>query len=390
MAGLAAPQIDKIPTVELHRHFEAGMTPEVIATLAQRNGIEKFLTREGEVVDGVDPQDPDSIRAYVDSVVNGFSESDGIVNFLNAYRMLSSVFGSEDDLEYAAYEQMKGEHEAGSIHAELRASPMSLSGPVGAPIKNVIAAMQAGINRAYDDFGVSGTFISCFSREKGLITPEDADYNPKNYDPLKDQARHVVDAVLELYDPDNPVGIDIAGIENAQYPPKRFLDVLSPARDAGVPLTVHAGEQGEYPQYEGAPPSFVEDAILQLGARRIGHGTSMSIDPILMTLAKERGIGVETCPVSNDLMRFTPLRHSPLRQFLERGIKATICTDDPLFFGVSSVMDMLKQCGARLYLRPEDMAQIAKNGVATAFVGDARRVELKAKLTEKLTLLGMY
>lgn len=122
---------DNVPTVELHRHWEAGMSPETIAEIAARNRIENLRTVDGEVLKGVDPQDPESIRAYAKSIVNGFKGSNGFVNFLTAFRALSSVLRTEEDLEFAIFEQLRGEQAAGSVHTELRGSPASLINQLG-------------------------------------------------------------------------------------------------------------------------------------------------------------------------------------------------------------------------------------------------------------------
>jgi len=369
---------ENVPTVELHRHWEAGMSPETIATLAQRNGITELKKVDGQVITGVDPQDPDSVREYVESITNGFKGPNGFANFLTSFRALSSVLKTEADVESAIFEQLREEQAAGSIHTELRGSPASLIKPLGgAPLQKIILAMQAGVDRAYRELGMSGALITCFSRDKGVEDPNDA---------LKYQGPNLVKALLDpaVYDVDRPIGLDIAGAPESAFPPMKFERVILPAKKAGIPITIHAGEQCKPPDFSGAPASFVRDAVLSLGAKRIGHGVSLMEDSNdaagTKRLMKIMGIGLEACPVSNDLMGFVPVDKHPLKRFLDEGLLVSIATDDPLFFGVASVREMLVKHGTALGLTPRDALQLTRNAIQTAFVTDKRRRELMAKM----------
>ena len=370
---------EKVPTVELHRHWEAGISPQTIATLAQRNRVENFTLRSGAVIDGVDPQNPDSIRAYADRIATGFRGPKGFENFFNAFRSLHSIFKRPGDLEFAIYEQLRKEQAAGSIHTELRGSPISVMRQVGLKsVEEVILAMQRGVDKAYKDFGMSGTIIACFSREKGIGDGSDME---------KDQARHVVEAVVKLHNPDRPIGLDIAGAPENKYPPAIFEQALKPLRKAGVPVTIHAGEQCKPPDFSGAPASFVRDAILNLGAKRIGHGVSLMDDSKngqgTRKLINHLGVGIEACPVSNELMGIIGIDNHPVKGLLDQGLLVSLGTDDPLFFGVASVREMLVKFGARMGLTPQDALEMTRNAIKTAFVSDERREELWKKLDER-------
>lgn len=371
---------ESVPTVDLHRHWEAGMSPDTIATIAQRNNIHELKTLDGQVLLGVDPQNPESVRAYAKSIVDGFKGPNGFTNFLTAFRALSSVLKTEEDLEFAIFSQLREEQAAGSIHTELRGSPASLIKPLGGvPLEKIILAMQAGVDRAYKELGMSGSLITCFSRDKGIGDPSDV---------VKNQAPNLVKALLDpvVYDADKPIGLDIAGAPEIKFPPAMFSKVLTPARRAGIPITIHAGEQCRVPDFSGAPASFVRDAILDLGAKRIGHAVSLmdnSKDAVgTKRLMKHMGIGIEGCPISNDLMGFVSVDKHPLKQFLAEGLLASIATDDPLFFGVASVREMLMKHGATLGLTPQDALQLTRNAIQTAFVTEKRRTELIKKLGE--------
>src|SRR5512137_2062951 len=93
-------------TVELHRHFEAGIRPEAIARLAARHGLTEVRTRSGQVVAGVDPQEPTSIRRYYASIAAGFGADDGFARFTDSFGLPLSVLRSLDDLEEAVFDQL--------------------------------------------------------------------------------------------------------------------------------------------------------------------------------------------------------------------------------------------------------------------------------------------
>jgi adenosine deaminase len=112
-------------TVELHRHFEAGLTPETLARLAARHHVTEVRTRAGLRVEGVDPQDPASIRAYYASIAAGFGLPDGSTRFQQSFGLPLSVLRTLEDLEQAAVDEVTWCAERGSLHTELRGSPFT-------------------------------------------------------------------------------------------------------------------------------------------------------------------------------------------------------------------------------------------------------------------------
>jgi adenosine deaminase len=366
------PPVALVPTVELHRHFEAGLTPEILARLAAKNGVTTVITRQGAVVPGVDPQEPDSIRAYYAGVAAGFAGAGGFSRFIDSFGLPLSVLCSLEDLTDAVCAQLLACAQAGALHTELRGSPASYQECVRAPVEEILQALRAGARRAWEQHGVSGTFIAAFSRQNGL--------GPSDGPPGRRQAPAVVRAAVALHSDDDPCPIDIAGFPELTFPPRLFVDVLAPAREAGVPLTIHCGEQGLAPDFEEAPAWTIREAVELLGARRVGHGTSIIADAEVQALVRERAVGVECCPGSNAKMGFMALTEHPLRAFLDAGMLATISTDDPLMFGHFTVQALVEDTHALLGLDEPRLWRLAENGVATAFVSNERRALLAARL----------
>jgi adenosine deaminase len=359
-------------TVELHRHFEAGLTPETIARLAARHGVTDARTRAGLVIDGVDPQDPDSIRRYYADVAHGFSLPDGAARFIDSFGLPLSVMRTLEDLEAAAFDQLVACAADGSLHTELRGSPFTYQEHVGASIDDIAHALLHGVGRAWEEAGVSGTFLLAFSRQKGL--PGSDPKVPGG------QARPIAELAARIHRPDRPVGLDVAGFPERPYPPAAFADALRPAREAGVPITIHAGEQGRPPDFTDAPPSFIVDAVALLGARRVGHGTALAGSAAARAFARERGIGIECCPVSNECMGFMPVAQHPLRLFLEESLSVSLSTDDPLMVGSFSVAHSFETVRGPLGLEASALSALTQNAIETAFVTDERRAWLRAQL----------
>ncbi len=360
-------------TVELHRHFEAGIRPEAIARLAARHGLTEVRTRSGRVVAGVDPQEPTSIRRYYASVAAGFGADDGFARFTDSFGLPLSVLRSLDDLEEAVFDQLIDCAGRGSLHTELRGSPFTYQEHIRAPVEDIAVALVRGVDRAWAERAVSGTFILAFSRQKGVAGPDAP--------PVERQAEVVVRLAVALHRADRPVGLDIAGYPETTYPPRVFAEVLAPAREAGVPLTVHAGEQGKPPSFADAPPELIVEAVARLGARRIGHGTSLAASDRARRVLRERGVAVECCPVSNAKLGFvTAVADHPLPLFLDEGLLASLATDDPLMFGPFTVADTFEEIAGPLGLGEADLLTLTRNGVESAFVTDARRIWLRDRL----------
>lgn len=153
------------------------------------------------------------------------------------------------------------------------------------------------------------------------------------------------------------VGITIGGAEH-EFPPAQFAPIYKRAKDAGLRLSVHAGE--------AAGPESVWDAIHVLGAERIGHGVRSIEDPKLVEYLAANRIPLEVCPTGNirtDVYA-SPEEH-PLKRLYDAGVPITLSTDDPSFFGVSLTDEYV--FAAERGLTAGDLEAIRQNGFAYAF-----------------------
>jgi len=150
------------------------------------------------------------------------------------------------------------------------------------------------------------------------------------------------------------------------------VEAFAQARVAGLRAVAHAGEEG--------PPSYIRDSLDLLGAERIDHGVACEQDPALVDRLAAEGIALTVCPLSNmKLQVFPDLRDHNLRRLLQRGVRITINSDDPAYFG-GYIGDNYLAAQRALGLTREDLVAIARNGVEAAWLDEARRSALLAEL----------
>jgi adenosine deaminase len=171
------------------------------------------------------------------------------------------------------------------------------------------------------------------------------------------------------------VALDLAGDE-AHWPGELFLDHFRRGRDVGWRITVHAGE--------AAGPKSIWQAIIELGAERIGHGLSAAKDPLLLDYLAQRGVGLEMSLTSNvQTSSVRDYASHPLRGYLERGIRATINTDDPAISAITLEHE-LEVAAPAAGLTPELIHQAQENAVALAFLSDDEKAVLRADIEREL------
>jgi len=212
-----------------------------------------------------------------------------------------------DACRRVAYESVEDAQREGIAYVELRFSPWFMAEPHGLDPAALVEAVADGAQAGARNCGVKVALIGILSRT----------YGP-------DIAWKELEALLRHRD--RLVAVDLAGDE-AHWPGSLFVAHMRRAREAGLRVTAHAGEI--------AGPDSVWQAIRELGAERIGHAVRAPEDPALMDYLAERHIGIESNLTSNVQTSTVPDYAShPLRRFLERGIPATINSDDP---GISAI-----------------------------------------------------
>jgi adenosine deaminase len=163
------------------------------------------------------------------------------------------------------------------------------------------------------------------------------------------------------------VGVDLAGVEE-MGPGHLFVDHIRAAREAGLHVTIHAGE------WSG--PESVRQAVEELGADRIGHAIGAREDPAVMDLLAERGVAIESCPTSNVQFSTVPsYQHHPLPMYLQRGLLVTVNTDDPGISGIDLPHEY-RVLREEMGLGEEQIRRLQENGVKAAFLTEEERAAL--------------
>ncbi len=275
-----------VPKAELHVHLEGTAPPDLIRRIAERNGL--------PVPEGTFAA-PDRF-AYTD-----------FLDFLKTYDKAASVIRTGDDYRDITYEYLMSCAAEGAIYVELTASPDHAK-LVGLGDEEHLDGIARGIDDARAGSGIEGRIlISCvrnFGVEPALRIARYAAERPHPY----------------------VVGFSMAGDEE-NYPPGAYAEAFRIAAEAGLGCTVHAGEW--------AGPESVREA-LELPVSRIGHGVRSIEDPALVEELAERGTVLEVCPTSNVVLGIYPTyEEHPLPRLLEAGVRVTLGSDDPPYFGAS-------------------------------------------------------
>ncbi len=221
------------------------------------------------------------------------------------------------------------------------------------PFEVFMSGFRSAMDDAEAEWGMTSSFIMCFLRH---LSPEAA------LDTLRAAEPHL-DRVVA-------VGLDSS---EAGRPPELFVDSFDRARSLGLRAVAHAGEEG--------PADYVRSALDNLGAERIDHGVHAADDPDLVDRLVAEQVPLTMCPLSNVKLRvFERLADHNLAGLLRRGVKVSIHSDDPSYFG-GYIGDAYAETAAALDLSDEELVQIARNSIESSFASESRKAELLADLT---------
>ena len=320
-----------LPKVELHLHIEGTLEPEMMFRLAERNGVTLPFASVEEVR-----------RAY---------EFTDLQSFLDIYYQGAAVLRTEQDFYDLMWAYLERAAADNVRHAEMFFDPQTHTDRgIGFPV--FMAGFARARAEARERLGMTSQMIMCFLRH---LSGE---------------------AALETLEQARPFFADIAavGLDSGERdnPPQRFVEAFARARAAGLRAVAHAGEEG--------PPAYIRDSLDLLGAERIDHGVACEQDPDLVERLVAEGIALTVCPLSNaKLQVFPDLRDHNLRRLLGRGVRITINSDDPAYFG-GYIGDNYLATQEALGLTRDELAHLAGNGIEAAFLDEARRQELRDEL----------
>ncbi|MCE7585038.1 adenosine deaminase [Vibrio fluvialis] len=329
-----------IPLTDLHRHLDGNIRTQTILDLGQKFGVAL----------------PAYTVADLTPHVQIVEAEPSLVAFLSKLDWGVAVLGDLDACRRVAYENVEDALNAQIDYAELRFSPYYMAMKHNLPVAGVVEAVVDGVKAGVRDFGVQANLIGIMSRTFGT-----------------DACQQELDAIMSQKD--HIVAVDLAGDELGQ-PGDRFVSHFKQVRDAGLHITVHAGE--------AAGPESMWQAIRDLGATRIGHGVKAIHDPQLMDYLAKHRIGIESCLTSNiQTSTVESLALHPLKRFLEYGVLACLNTDDPAVEGIELPYEY-EVAALQTGLSQEQIRQAQLNGLELAFLSDTDKQALKAKVAQRV------
>lgn len=320
-----------MPKVELHLHIEGTLEPPLMMELAARHGVALPWPDEAAVR-----------RAY---------QFGDLQSFLDVYYQGAAVLRTPEDfhaLGRAYFDRAAADHVR---HAEVFFDPQTHT-LRGIPLDVVVEGLTAAVDEARAVHGITGGLIPCFLRhlspEAAMATFEDC--------------RRFGDAFLAF-------GLDSS---ERDRPPQLFVDVFSALRAEGYRAVAHAGEEG--------PATYIVEALDLLGVDRIDHGVRCLEDDDLVARLADLGTPLTVCPLSNvRLGVFRELGGHTLAELLRRGVRATVNSDDPAYFG-GYMSDNFAAVTQALALGRDELHALGRNAIVGSFASDERKAELLLEL----------
>jgi adenosine deaminase len=308
-----------LPKAELHLHIEGTLEPELGFELARRNGVALPFADVAELR-----------RAYL------FAD---LQSFLDLYYACMAVLRSAEDFRDLAAAYLARARDDGVVRAEVFFDPQEHTAR-GVPLPEVVSGLRAAADESAASGGPDVALIACVVRHRGP------------------------DAALDTVQSLEPYREEIAGVgldsTEVGHPPRLFAPAFDAAAELGLHRVAHAGEEG--------PPSFVWEALDVLGVERVDHGVRCIEDPALVRRLAADGTPLTVCPLSNVRLQVVPeLADHPLPRLLDAGVRVTINSDDPAYFG-GYVADNYVAVAEAFGLSEPDLSALAQTSLDAAFV----------------------
>jgi adenosine deaminase len=314
----------RLPLVDLHRHLEGSIRTSTVLDIAARTGHElagRPIPRTALVADG--------------------SET-GLLPYLDKVDLVIGVLTELEDWSRAAGEAVDDAFDDGLDYLELRYCPGIIAHETGLAAEAVIDAVADAVTERSKRRGLPVGLIGIVVRHLGA-----------------DSAEEQMSTLLSRRE--TFCAVDLAGDE-ANYPAQLFAEAFKRARDAGLHVTIHAGE--------AAGPESVWDAVRHLGAERIGHGVRAAEDPRLMDWLAEHGVTLEVSLTSNTQTGAAPsYAEHQIHQLLKAGVPVSLNTDNPRVSNVRLSQEH-RTALTEVGLTADQLATVAQQSVAAAFSGN--------------------
>ena len=271
-----------------------------------------------------------------------------LAEYLEKFELPLQCLQTESGLEAGAYDFVKEVAKENVGYVEVRFAPL-LSTNQGLSTEQVIASVIRGLERGKKEFGVTAQAITCAMRHH---TEEE------NLAMLKVAREFLGNGVCAA---------DLAGNE-AAFPMKDFMKLFTEAKKMGMPFTLHAGECGSVDN--------IVDSVA-CGAKRVGHGIAMRGNQAAQKLCREKRIGIEMCPISNQQTKAVScLEEYPIREFLDAGLLVTINTDNRMVSN-TTITKEIEFVQKHFGVKDEEIIRMMQNAVETAFTTEEEKEKMR-------------
>ncbi|MHC4845738.1 MAG: adenosine deaminase [Planctomycetota bacterium] len=335
-----ASALAAFPKVDLHCHVDGAART---ATLLE-------LAREADIALPADT--PEALAEHVRAGPGCRSLAD----FLDVFETFYPALSHPGAMGRLAHELVQDAWADGVLHLEARFCPALQADDAGYGVEDVLRETLAGLETGARETGISvGAIVCCYR----ILSPA------QNADLVELAVRHADRGV---------VGIDLAGPEDRAGAPLAAL--FTRAKDAGLGITVHAGE--------AAGPASVAEALDVLHATRLGHGVALAEDAALAARVADAGVALECCLTSNlRTGAVAEIAEHPFDSLRRAGLAVTLNTDDPSVCDTTLAREFALAQRTWGYDAGE-LAALTRAAVDAAFLDDAARAALHARVEAEL------
>ncbi len=325
--------IKTLPKAELHLHIEGSLEPDLLFELARRNRIPLKYKSVEELK-----------KAYKFNSLQDFSD---------IYYQGASVLLHENDfydLTWAYLEKCAAQN---VTHTEIMFDPQTHT-ERGVQFDAIVNGIYRATQDAEEKWGITSFLIMSFLRHLS-----------------EEEAFKTLEQSKMFQNKIKAVGLDSSEKGN---PPSKFKNVFKAAVKMGYIPLAHAGEEGD--------ADYIWEALDILKIERIDHGNNALQDPKLIEEIINRDIALTVCPLSNTSLKVVKkLKDHPLKKMMDLGLKVTINSDDPAYFG-GQVNKNYEEIQKALNLTKEDIYQLVKNSFNYSLLKDTEKAERVAELAE--------
>ncbi|WP_417491982.1 adenosine deaminase [Maricaulis sp.] len=328
--------IERLPKAELHLHLEGSLEPELMFELAKRNGIEiPFASVE------------DIRKAY---------DFSNLQDFLDIYYVGMNVLVTEADFHDLTLAYLERVHADNVRHVEVFFDPQGHTDR-GIAFATVINGITSALDEGREKWGITSKLILCFLRHLS-----------------EEAAFETLEMASDHLDRIDGVGLDSSELG---HPPSNFRQVFAAAGTLGLKRVAHAGEEG--------PPAYIHEALDMLDIDRLDHGNRALEDGTLVARLGREKMTMTVCPLSNlRLCVIKRLEDHPLKTMLSLGLRATVNSDDPAYFG-GYINENYRRTADAIGLTEAEIIELAKNSFRGSFLEPA---DIEAHLAEIDTVVA--